>query len=88
MKQTHKRGDVREDGYIFQDYMTHANGKTYPRWISPLSLKRKREKDKRWREANPDRCKEAVRNWKAKNPDKVKAMQRAYMKRRREKENS
>lgn len=39
-----KRGDVREDGMIFQRYHTRSNGTVYEQWRSKESIERQRKK--------------------------------------------
>jgi hypothetical protein len=74
----YRRGDVREDGYVFQRYKKHPNGKTYPLFSSPLSLKRNAEASRKWRLENPDKVREAIAAWKAKNKDRVREYNRRY----------
>lgn len=80
----YRRGDVREDGYVFQRYKKHANGKTYAVFSSLLSLKKNAEATRRWRLENPEKAREAVVAWKAKNKDRVREHNRRYAKTKRE----
>lgn len=77
-KKKHKRGDVREDGYIFMRYIKHANGKTYECWTSPLALNHARKRNAEWREANKERALQARRDWFQKNKDHHYAYQKTW----------
>ena len=46
--------------------------------------RRKRERERAWRAANPDKVREMKRAWMAANPDKVKAMRQRAAARKRE----
>jgi hypothetical protein len=80
----YRRGDVREDGYVFQRYKKLPNGKTYPVFRSQLSLKKDAEASRKWRIENPEKVRAAVSAWKAKNKDRVREHNRRYAKAKRE----
>jgi hypothetical protein len=62
--QTRKRGEIREDGYVFQRYQFNGKyNKAYEVWMSPVALKVQRERQTRWRLANKEKALEAKRAW-------------------------
>jgi hypothetical protein len=100
----YKRGDVREDGMVFCNYtgrgtawwvtpeklaeMRKQNSKDMVKWRGD-NKEVVSERNKQWRDANPDKARdnlrkwrkenrerdlEITRNWRKKNPDKVKLM--------------
>jgi len=86
MTKTHKRGDVREDGFIFQSYQTRGD-KTYERWLSPFAVETKKAQNTKWRLANKDKAYAAYKAWFEKNKDKHAAYCREWRKRQKEKNN-
>jgi hypothetical protein len=76
----YKRGDVREDGYIFKRYQTHRNGKTYPVFMSPLAKKMESDRAKKPTDEQKLKRKYALRAWRLRNPEKVKAYRIKYNK--------
>lgn len=64
MNKTFKRGDIREDGFIFQRYQYNADyDKHYPVWISPEAKRGEQERAKAWRLANHEKALKARRDW-------------------------
>jgi hypothetical protein len=60
----YKRGDVREDGYVFQRYQFNGTyNKAYEVWMSPLALKVERDRKTKWRLNNKEKALEARRAW-------------------------
>jgi hypothetical protein len=60
----HKRGDIREDGFVFQYYAVHPDTKkTYEHWLSPIAIERAKARKERWRKANADKARAARREW-------------------------
>lgn len=64
-----KRGDTREDGFVFWAYAKHL--KSGQHWISPNAFaekkKRYNENMRKWREKNPEKPKEQCKKWREKN---------------------
>ena len=67
-----KRGDRRDDGYIYYGEKNHPNGKTYQIWMSPMAHERQIERNKKWRTENHDQALKATREWKLNNPLRVR----------------
>jgi Neuraminidase (sialidase) len=67
-----KRGDRRDDGYIFYCLKKHPNGKTYNVFMSPLAHQMQIQRNKDWRTKNREKALKATREWKLKNLEKVK----------------
>ena len=51
-----------------------------------LDINKKRETQKRWRDANPDKCKEYQRKWREKNAEHIREYERARPKTHRKRE--
>jgi ABC-type sugar transport system ATPase subunit len=59
-----KRGDTREDGFIFQYYAVHPETKkVYAHWLSPIAIERAKARKAKWRLANADKARAARRDW-------------------------
>jgi len=84
MNKTHTRGDVRDDGFIFQSYQTRGD-KTYERWLSPEAVETKKKQNAKWREANRDKAYASYAAWYQRNKDKHAAYCREWRKRKKEK---
>jgi hypothetical protein len=70
-----KRGDIREDGYLFKQYdlkNKDENGFFYENWRNPKSLNLDANLKKEWYERNKELTKERARAWAVANPNKKK----------------
>lgn len=84
MTQQHKRGDTREDGYIFLRYQFNdETGKSYPVFISPFAYKAQLKRVSEWRAANKDKVAAYKAAWCKENPDKVAKYQKAWRKKKK-----
>jgi hypothetical protein len=72
-----KRGDLREDGYVFSNYTTRK-GKKVEVWRSPGSFARMIEGIKAYRIKNPDKVRAGIKRWREKNLDKDRAYQKKW----------
>jgi hypothetical protein len=77
----HKRGDIREDGYVFWSYLKTA--KCGERWVSPEQFEKeryltpekkavKKEQDRRYRENNTEKCRARSKQYRETNAERVK----------------
>jgi hypothetical protein len=85
----HKRGDVREDGYIFRKYRkrtskTTSEVKILEEWASPAVYEREKEtackRAKDWQKANPEKAKARLRKWQKANPERCRAFRYEWQK--------
>ena len=78
MNKTYKRGDVREDGYVFLRYQTTYKGTVCAVFISPEALARQKQTVKSWKDANPAKVKLHRDKWRKANPEKVNSAMRNW----------
>jgi len=90
----YKRGDVREDGLVFRNYtgrgtewwvtpenlaaMRKQNSNDVLKWRGD-NKQIVSERNKKWREANPEKARENLRQWRNKNRDHSNAVNRKWM---------
>lgn len=70
-----KRGDIREDGYLFKQYdlkNKDENGFFYENWRNPKLLNLDANLKKEWYERNKELTKKRARAWAIANPNKKK----------------
>lgn len=72
-----KRGDLREDGYVFSNYTTRK-GKKVEVWRSPGSFARMQESIRAYRIKNPDKVRAVIKRWRDENPDRNRAYQKKW----------
>ena len=80
-----KYGDVREDGYMFCDYVTtkiKKDGFFSERWLNPISFKnenlKKCNRTNQFRKNNPEKVKLKDQNYRKNNPKKIKQIKKNY----------
>ena len=82
MARNHKRGDIREDGYIFSQYKKKKDGGYREIWLNPDCFKKISE-DSRKRNLekyrlNPEKIKQRSREWHHKNKEISKQKSKSY----------
>jgi hypothetical protein len=70
-----KRGDVREDGRRFWQYLEKG---TIEVWVTPESFIQRNKTIRKWAENNRDKTRANCRKWKEKNPEKADAATRRW----------
>jgi hypothetical protein len=72
MERRYRKGDVREDGWVFRTYAKNRSGKVVECWCSPEAWERLVRRDA-WRGVvYAEKSRERVKRWAEQNPDKVR----------------
>jgi hypothetical protein len=83
-----KRGDVREDGYRFNGYLSSGKEhwlsstvyeKRCPATMSVEQRKKNNKKARDWYKENSDKAKAHTQKWRESNPDKIKEHKKIWM---------
>lgn len=83
-------GFVREDGYVFKQYLKKLkrNGYFSEQWLSPVAFNNYNTNKYNWQKINFDKTRKMARIWYANNTEKVRKTQKKWQKENADKANA